>query len=572
MTAGSRSHAKQRLVIRVLSAALDLSILLVLAASLTIIATGGGLVTVRGVALRARSVENPLWVLTGLVLLRYMTRSWPVFGVRRWSVGSILNSGARLVLERCPDKAARMFSGRMTGIVSLAAIVFTIKVLVAAISPGFYSGDDVEVHEMTLGVLLGKPWPVWDIRCAFFPMTFVYPAQRVAMALGASSTEMLVLAGRVAVALVSTVAIPLTWLAARRLSPGDPRLAAVSVLLLAINKLQMSFGSSELPRPVATVFVLAAFTCVIRGRLRATVLAGALLGTAIAFRFSEIAFIPAALTTLRHERVWAHRLGLLATAGLTAAAVIGVSDALYWGHPFSSLIAAFEYTVTQRQSSRGFEPAWEYLKILPGWSTFTIVALAVVGSSRRAPDSWWLWLPITILSMLPHKESRYLLPVIPFLCIAAARGFLRVSEWIGATGDVSGWRRWAKDLAAPLLVVSVLHDVGGWRLSRSNEGIRLTQYVQRANGGTGIAGQDLWRLGGRPYLWSLEPVVDITPDILDDRIRLFAAVKDVSWVALRYRVARISGDSAMQSMGFVRDLEWRGADYVLYVRSKPVPE
>ena len=66
-------------------------------------------------------------------------------------------------------------------------------------------------------------------------------------------------------------------MAARRLAPADPRLAALAVLFLVINKLQMSFGSSELPRPVSTVFVVASFLVLLRGQLLASAAAGALL-------------------------------------------------------------------------------------------------------------------------------------------------------------------------------------------------------------------------------------------------------------------------------------------------------
>ena len=382
----------------------------------------------------------------------------------------------RFVSEQFATEATRWFRRPLVGVLCVAVAVFVFKLLLAWTSPGFFSGDDVEIHEMTLGGLLRKPWPIWDLRCAFFPMVFVYPAQRLALTLGASSPEMLVLSGRGAVALVSTAAIPLTWWTARRLAPADSRVAALSVLFLAINKLQMSFGSSEFPRPVSTVFVLAAFFCVIRGRILYSAFAGILLGVAAAFRFSEIMFIPAALLTLRRERCVVQGVVLLVSAALTAAVIIGVSDALFWGRPFSSVLAAVDYTLVRQQSSRGYEPGWEYLKSIPAWSTFMFVALAVAGSSRRTPESWWLWTPVVLLSLLPHKESRYLLPVMPFFCIAAARGFLRAADWLRRSSEVIGWRRWALDLFAPLLVLSVLHDLGGWRLSRSNEGIRLAQY------------------------------------------------------------------------------------------------
>ena len=564
MTAPHGRTSPLRIVIGVLCVAVDLLILFFSASLVIILVTGGGVVHAFGATVRARSVDNPVWILTGLTLLRYAMRSWPFLGVRRWPIDSILERGIGFV-ARFPAAAARLFRWPLLGVALVTVLVFVIRILLASKSPGFYSGDDVEIHEMTLGVLLRKPWPVWDLRCAFFPMCFIYPAQRTALALGWTSPEMLVLSGRVAVALISSAAIPLTWWTARRLAPHDERLAVVSVLLLAINKLQMSFGSSELPRPVSTVFVLAAFLLILRGRVLQVGIAGILLGIAVAFRFSEIVFVPAALATLRRERYWIEASALLIGAAATAAVIIGVSDALYWGRPFSSLAAAFHYTVVQRQSSRGYEPPWEYLTIIPAWSTFMFVALALVGTSRRTPESWWLWLPIGVLSFLPHKESRYLLPVIPFLCISAARGFLTMSEWLARTTEIAGWRRWGRALLAPLLILAVLHDLGGWRLSRSDEGVRLAEFL-RVAGRPGLAAQDSWRLGGRPYLWTLEPVTDLAPEWLSDPPRLAAALKDVTWIALRSRVARTVGDRVLYDQGFERDPAWHGEDYVLYTR------
>ena len=34
----------------------------------------------------------------------------------------------------------------------------------------FMTGDDVEIHEMSLGLLLHHPWPIWDLRSAVFPL------------------------------------------------------------------------------------------------------------------------------------------------------------------------------------------------------------------------------------------------------------------------------------------------------------------------------------------------------------------------------------------------------------------
>jgi len=554
------------LAIQALCIIIDLLLLTLLSAVVFIIVTGGGVLHVFEVTIRARSVGNPISFVAGLAVLRYALRRWPFLGIAGWQLGPGLRRGTYFIGERLVAEATGLFRRPLLSVTLLSIVVFLIRVLLAWAAPGFFSGDDVEIHEMTLGVLFHRAWPVWDLRCAFFPMVFVYPAQAVAFALGASSPETLVLAGRVAVALFSTAAIPLTWLTARRLAPGDRRLAALSVLLLSINKLQMSFGSSELPRPVSTVFVLAAFSCLIQRRLLQSAAAGVLLGIAVALRFSEVVFLPAALI-VTGRRYRTDGVVLLLTAALTAAAIIGIADALFWGRPFHSLVSAFGYTLMQGESTRGYEPSWAYLQGVPAWSTFVIVALAVAGSSRTAPESWWLWMPIALLSLLPHKESRYLLPVIPFLCIAAARGVLRTTEWIRHCSQAPGWRRSLRELAAPLLALSVLHDVGGWRLPRSNEGIRLVRHL-RQSGGTGIAAQDVWRLGGRPYLSPLEPIMELPPPLLADPNGLAAVVKQAKWVALRYRVARTGGDAPLRAVGFERDASWQGEDYVLYRRHR----
>ena len=71
-----------------------------------------------------------------------------------------------------------------------------LTIVIAVTGGGFFYGDDVEVHEMTLAALFGVEWPVWELRSAFFPMLVVYPAQQFAAWIGASSPETLVFSGR----------------------------------------------------------------------------------------------------------------------------------------------------------------------------------------------------------------------------------------------------------------------------------------------------------------------------------------------------------------------------------------
>jgi hypothetical protein len=547
---------------------LDTALITVVAVIGVIAITGGGVLHVGEFRVRARTVGNPIWIAALLIVLRYAIRSWsPFLGWARWPLPSLIERGRTLVLAGIPDVLVRWFSRPLRGLLVVAALACTVKLLLAWSSPGFFSGDDVEIHEMSLAALFDAEWPVWQLRSAFFPMLVIYPAQSLAAAFGAVSSEVLVFAGRAAVAIVSTAAIPLTWLAARRLAPADPRVAGLAAMFLVINKLQMSFGSSELPRPVSTVFIVGAFLVVLRGQLLASAVAGALIGIAAAFRFSEIVFLPAAVLTLEEDRRWTRAAALVAAAAITLLGITAAADALYWGRPLTSLATIVEYTLIQRGSSRGFEPPWEYVRIIPAWTTVIFAALAVAGSSRRHADSWWTWMPLALLSVLPHKESRYLIPIIPFFSIAAARGFLRCAEWIGASSASLGWRRWAGDLYAPAVLLAVMHDVGGWRLVRSNEGVRLAGYLAGAGGAGGVAAQEIWRLGGRAYLRSHDPLVVLPPELPEDGSTA-AAVANARWVALRSRTARTNGDVVMAALGFVRDGAWSGDDYVLYVRMR----
>jgi hypothetical protein len=551
---------------RLLFGVLDALILAGLAITVAILITGGGAFEFAGIRLRARTVDNPLLILAAAVMLRYAAgRAFPLLGIRRLTIVAVSDPVNRAVFEEIPARITRLFATPVPALAVIALGVFTVKALLAWGLPGFFSGDDVEIHQMTIGALYGKHWPVWELRSAFFPMVFIYPAQRTAAALGAVSPETLVLAGRLVVAFLSSAVIPLTWLAVRRVAPADPRLAALTVLFVAVNKLMMSFGSSELPRPVSTLFVVGAFVSVLSPRMSAPAAAGGLLGVAAAFRFSEFVFVPVALFTLPRDRYLLRASSLVMAAGAALAAITAAADYAYWGSPFSSLATAVDYTLVHGESSRGYQPPWEYLRLLPSWSTFLVVALALAGSSRRHPDTWWLWVPFALLSLMPHKESRYLIPVVPFLSIAAARGFLRAAAWVRRTAPAPCWRQWTHELFAPMLLLSLLHEAGGWRLARSNEAVRLARYI-RPSFPAGLAGQDLWRLGGHPYLWRHDPLVEITPEILQDRGATAAAIEYVRWVALRTRTARTAGDAMLGSLHFERDPAWRGEDYVLYVR------
>jgi hypothetical protein len=447
---------------------------------------------------------------------------------------------------------------------SLIVLAVVVKLAAAWYLPGFFSGDDVEVHEMTLSALFGADWPIWELRSPFFPLTFVYPAQWVAHSAGITDPRSLVFAGRAVVALLSTLVIPLTYIAARRAAPTTPAVAVMAAALVTANKLQMSFGSTELPRPVASVFVLGAFILLLSRRTSHGALAGILLGGAAAFRFSEAMFVLPALVMLRERRRWLEAGVMLTAAAATAALAIGMADLLYWGTPFASVVKAIQYTLIEDQSSRGYEPFFQYLVLTPQWTNWFVFALAIAGTIRDRTVGAWLWLPVIVLSALPHKETRYLIPVIPYLCIAAALGIHRVvhdarTSWPAARAHAAG------ALLLPLLSLGLLQDIGGWRLARSNDEVMLARRLAGELGGN-IAIRGAWRLGGRIYLGPRHHVIEIEDASLatpESRQQLF---RDVRWIVVDPETAKRLGPDDIRALGFEHDESWTTPWHRLYTK------
>ena len=273
---------------------------------LFILIGGGGEYRIAGAMVRLRSVGNPL------------------LASRRWSPR--VTSAAEAPLSRRGSMAARRNRpandawavGRNVAAVAAAgvsgmaldprrrAIALGLKLTFAWTSPGFYRGDDVEVQEMTIGALTHADWPIWNVRSAVFPMSVVYPPQRLARAAGVTSTQTTVFVGRAS----SLCSRP--WRSCwsgepAALFPGEAGFAWLAVLLFASNKLHVSFGSSELPRPVATVLIVAAFLVLLRaGRWRPPVRVGPCSVWLRRLRFGEAGFVGAACIQLALERRWAH--------------------------------------------------------------------------------------------------------------------------------------------------------------------------------------------------------------------------------------------------------------------------
>lgn len=485
---------------------LDVLIAVIVAVIGWIITTGGGVAVIAGQRISVAGVDNPLIGLTLLGAIRYaLLHRVPLFGRPSSSLTDVEAGTAARVTRLRESLDTLTVASAIRPVLMAVAAATLIKALLAWANPGFFSGDDVEIHEMSLRMLWKTDWSIWDLRNPFFPIGVIFPFQKLFAAAGAGSAATLIFAGRLPVVLLSSITVWLLWCAGRRIWPQALGWAAVAALMFAVARLHIAFGSSELPRPVATALVVGAFVLLQDPRLVRVLLAGVLLGTAASFRFSEAVFIAPVVLTLVLGRRWIAAVAVVVVTALTGLAIVGLTDAWYWGDAFHSLKAAFDYTIVQKLSSRGYQgPLWYALHAFD-WVSPALLVLALL-AAIKAPrrDDVWVWIPLVVFSCLPHKEARYVIPVIPFVCLMAARGLQLAA------------RDWRPILVAALLTIGGLHDAGHWRLPRSNGD---TRFARVASGvlppESVVAAEQAWRLGGRIYLHPRR-VLDLDPDRVAD--------------------------------------------------------
>ena len=163
---------------------------------------------------------------------------------------------------------------------------------------------------------------------------------------------------------------------------------------------------------------------------RRDVAAGALLGLSFVFRLQMAAagVVVLAWTALGGAggRARATRMALAATAVVAAGAVL---DSWFYG---GWVVTQWEYVRVNVfegvASSFGTTPWYGYVLWAPVWMApplglaIAVLVLAGLASHRRDPWSWVLAAVVLSHSLVPHKELRFLLPLLYVLPVVVARG------------------------------------------------------------------------------------------------------------------------------------------------------
>jgi hypothetical protein len=361
---------------------------------------------------------------------------------------------------------------------------------------GFETGDDVEIAQEAFRAAFGLAYSPWNIRNLFVSQALVAPLLALAHALGVSDPFALAEVARYPFILLGGVNVVLSYFVAR--AWFDERAGLVAAALYSIHWIPLAFGSSLYPRVPGTTFLLLAVLAATRSRFFT---AGVLASLAFTMRYSEIVFLFPLLFLARRQ---APRLLLGFASGTLL--FVGVYDWISWGRPFASLIAFARYTLLSRESSSLMreQPGWWYLATLPQWLAPPLWPLLW---RERNKALAFIAAPVLALSVVHHKELRYLQAVIPFAMILAAAGAL-------------AWWNARRKLVVALLIIALPLQLARIRSveKRTMAAVDAARFLR----GKSVAVSQEWAYGGRLFVQPHE--VGIPPD--PARLRVAASRSD----------------------------------------------
>jgi hypothetical protein len=249
---------------------------------------------------------------------------------------------------------------------------------------------------------------------------------------------------RVGFALCSMLTVLGTFRLASALGCSLPSSVTAAVALCWMNFF-IYLAPRAMPEVVATAPLVWGLAWVFEApSRRSMVIAGSLLGLAVILRMHCGLFAAGAVVLLVTQRRTREARTLFATLAVWAL-LYGLIDLVAWGSFFHSARTYLQFNVIEgRAAEFGRAPPAYYTKHLTKTlgALWVLLAVLSVVAARRA-TALFVMTGLFFLGhfVLPHKELRFLAPILPLLCVLAAAGLeslVTVRWWagLGAAGSM----------------------------------------------------------------------------------------------------------------------------------------
>lgn len=343
-----------------------------------------------------------------------------------------------------------------------------LRLIAAIFAKGYMASDDhFVVVQVPADWLNG--FPTWfenaePIKRGVLYPYLVYALMWVLKGIGVTNPDTVMLVQRLLHGAWSLTSVWLTWALVRRFA--DERAAFYGGLLVAVHFIMPFMAVRNLVEVVCQPFILAglllAELALREGKYtgRMAFLAGLSLGLAFMFRI-QTAVVPAGVFfTLLALRRW-RLAGHLVLGGAVILLVEGLLDYLSFGYFLSSVLYSL-YGQSQIVHEYVTGPWYTYIGtvlgvLIPPFSLLAVWWMA--RSAKRVPLAFWgVLLFLVIHSLIPQKQERFILPVMPAMIALAMIGWQMVP-----------WRdtRWVRGIWAFMWVINlVLLPVGLFNYSQ----------------------------------------------------------------------------------------------------------
>jgi GPI mannosyltransferase 3 len=247
----------------------------------------------------------------------------------------------------------------------------------------------------------------------------------IGQALGLTTGLSLMVAVKIFLALVAVGTSVFGVLLANRLAGGLAAIFAAAVIPLF--PLAMALDNHSFSEPfVALLLVASAYY--FEGSTRGSAFAAGFLAvSAASLRLQVVAVAVAFVVGLLLRRDRARGYYVVAGAVLMAA-LAGLLDWITWGAPFASYVNNIRYNLVEGNASLyGEESIGYYVEhlFLTGGVVFLVALVGLVFGARRfAIHVSGVAATLVLHTLVPHKELRFLLPIVAYALAVAAAGWV----------------------------------------------------------------------------------------------------------------------------------------------------